>query len=106
MSARKIDLNHSIQTTSHAKTRLSLPANAVRVRKTGIEFRTADPIPAWTELTLDLQRPDAKKFHCTGVVVACDGNRHVGYLISLLFTNLSRHSQEMLTSLAFDNVSS
>ena len=100
MSARKIDLTHPIQPTSHAQTRLSLPANAVRVRKSGIEFRTSNPIPAWTEMTLDLQRPDAKKFHCTGVVVACDGNRQSGYSISLLFTNLSRQSQALLSSLA------
>lgn len=100
MSARKIDQIHSIQTTHQAQMRLSLPATAVRIRKSGIEFRSANPIPAWTEMTLDLQRPDAKKFHCTGVVVACDGNRHAGYSVSLLFTNLSRHSQALLSSLA------
>lgn len=100
MSARKIDLHGSIQATSHAQTRLSLPASAVRIRKSGIEFRSDHPIPAWTEMILDLQRPDAKKFHCTGVVVACDGNRHSGYSVSLLFTNLSRHSQAFLSSLA------
>ena len=100
MSARKIDLTHSIQPTSHAKTHLSLSADSINIRKSGIEFRTAHPIPAWTEMTLDLQRPDAKKFHCTGVVVACDGNRHSGYLVSLLFTNLSRQSQALLRSLA------
>jgi hypothetical protein len=100
MSARKIDLTHSVPTTSHAQMRLSLPSNAVRIRKSGIEFRTTHPIPAWTEMTLDLQRPDAKKFHCTGVVVACEGNRHSGYSVSLLFTNLSRHSQALLSSFA------
>lgn len=100
MSARKIDLTHPIQTTNHAQTRLSLPADAVHIRKSGIEFRTENPIPAWTEMTLDLQRPDAKKFHCTGVVVACEGNRNSGYLVSLLFTNLSRQSQALLSSFA------
>jgi len=100
MSARKIELTHSAPTTTHAQTRLSLPASAVHIRKSGIEFRSTYPIPAWTEMTLDLQRPDAKKFHCTGVVVACDGAPHSGYSVSLLFTNLSRQSQALLNSLA------
>ena len=48
-------------------------------------------------MTLCLQRPDgSKKIHCTGVIVACDGNRHQGYTISMLFTNLSRQSQARL----------
>ena len=100
MSARKIHLSQAVQPITHGQTRLSLPASAVHIRKSGIEFRATHPIPAWTEMTLDLQRPDAKKFHCTGVVVACDGNRHSGYLVSLLFTNLSRQSQALLSSLA------
>lgn len=100
MSARKIDLTHPIQAIHHVKTRLSLPADAVRIRKSGIEFRSDHAIPAWTEMTLDLRRPDAKNFHCTGVVVACDGNSRAGYLVSLLFTNLSRQSQALLSSLA------
>jgi hypothetical protein len=34
------------------------------------------------------------------VVVACDGNRHSGYAVSLLFMNLSRQSTEQLSALA------
>ena len=101
MSARKIDLDHSIPTTHHTQTRLSLCASAVRIRKSGIEFKTAHPIPAWTEMSVDLQYHDAKKVHCAGVVVACDGNRHSGYIVSLLFTKLSRQSQTLLSSLAY-----
>jgi hypothetical protein len=101
MSARKLDLSHSIQTTSNAKTRLSLPAGAVKIRKSGIEFRAADPISPWTEMAVDLQYPDAKKVHCNGVVVACEGNRNTGYLVSLLFISLSRQSQALLNSLAY-----
>ena len=101
MSARKIDLSPSISTTNHAQTRLSLSAGAVRIRKSGIEFKTANPIPAWTELSVDLQYHDAKKVHCAGVVVACEGNRHSGYLVSLLFTKLSRQSQALISALAY-----
>ncbi len=94
MSARKTtspDLLAFAPTTTQC---LTLPAEAVRVRKNGIEFRSKDAFQPWTEMTLSLQRPDgSKKIHCTGVIVACDGNRHQGYTISMLFTNLSRQSQ-------------
>ena len=101
MSARKLDLSHSIRTTSNTQTRLSLPAGAVKIRKSGIEFRAANPISTWTEVSVDLQYPDSKKVHCNGVVVACQGNRNTGYLISLLFTNLTRQSKSLLNSLAY-----
>jgi hypothetical protein len=78
---------------------LTLPPEAVRVRKNGIEFRSKDSFQPWTEMTLSLQRPgESKKIHCTGVIVACDGNRHQGYTISMLFTNLSRQSQARLVA--------
>jgi len=97
MSARKTtstDLLDFAPTTTQC---LTLPAEAVRVRKNGIEFRSKDSFQPWTEMTLCLQRPDgSKKIHCTGVIVACDGNRHQGYTISMLFTNLSRQSQARL----------
>jgi hypothetical protein len=99
MSARKIVNGFSSVSAQSAKTRLSLPANAIRVRKNGIEFRSADPIAVWKEMTVDLQSPRGKKIHCNGVVVACAGNRHTGYTVAMLFTNISRHAQEVLDSL-------
>lgn len=76
---------------------LNLPSDAVRVRKNGIEFRNSDPIPAWTEMTVSLQgSKPARKVNFTGVVVACAGNRHEGYVISMLFTHVSRLSQARL----------
>jgi hypothetical protein len=41
-----------------------------------------------------------EKLDCTGVIVACNGNRHTGYLISMLFTNLSRAAQIQLSMIA------
>ncbi|MEO6184296.1 MAG: hypothetical protein ABIP71_14550 [Verrucomicrobiota bacterium] len=99
MSARKTDLHHLFQTHSHSQIRLSLPSDSVHIRKSGIEFRSNSPITAWTEMSVDLQYPDSKKVHCAGVVVACDGNRHSGYLVSLLFTKLSRQSQAFLSTI-------
>ena len=98
MSARKIDLSQLFQANSHSQIRLSLTADSVRLRKSGIEFRSNNPITAWTEMSVDLQYPDLKKVHCTGVVVACHGNRHSGYVVSLLFTKLSRQSQALLST--------
>jgi hypothetical protein len=104
MSARKFDASNGVSpiTSRGAQTRLTLPAHCVRIRKNGIEFQAPDPIPPWTEMTLDLQPPrNGKKVHCTGVIVACNGNRSSGYVVSMLFTNLSRQSQALLSSIAY-----
>jgi len=47
---------------------------------------------------------EAKKVNCTGIVVACEGNRHGGYAVSMLLMNLSRQSQERLNLLAYSQV--
>src|SRR5262245_4926298 len=103
MSARKIGSSELFQpVTVHAPTtQLDLPAGAVRVRKNGIEFRSQNPIPVWAEMTVAMQTPQAaKKVNFTGVVVACDGNRHAGYAVSMLFTSVSKQAQARLNSLA------
>src|SRR6266511_3055425 len=104
MSTSKLDTSGVFQpvTVKSDRTTLSLPQAAVRIRKNGIEFRSPTPIPVWTEMTVALQSPGgAGKVNCTGVVVACDGNRHAGYAVSMLLMNLSRQSQERLNLLAF-----
>jgi hypothetical protein len=106
MSTSKLDTSGIFQLPriSTTQTRLALPANSIRFRKNGIEFRTDKSISAWTEMTVDLQSPvDGKKVHCTGVVVDCSGNRHVGYLVSMVFMNMSRQSQERFNQLAFSS---
>ena len=97
MSARKINSPVSNPTQ---ETRLSLSANAVRVRKNGVEFISKHTVPTWTEMVIDLESPGGKKIHCTGVVVACQGNRHSGYNVSMLFTNIPRSSQQLLNTLS------
>ena len=103
MSTSKLDTSgvfHPI--TVHAQTRqLTLSGNQVAVRKNGLEFLSTSPIPVWTELTVDLRSGAAgRPLRGTGVVVDCTGNRHTGYVVSLMFMNLSRHAQERLTELA------
>jgi len=101
MSARKTTATDLLAFEPTATQCLSLPAEAVRVRKNGIEFRSKDFFQPWTEMTLSLQRTgESKKINCTGVIVACDGNRHEGYTVSMLFTNLSRQSQARLQGYA------
>ncbi|MGV3774227.1 MAG: PilZ domain-containing protein [Verrucomicrobiales bacterium] len=108
MSTSKLDTSgvfHNVKLHSE-QTRLTLPAHAVRIRKNGIEFRSEKSIPVWTEMSVDLfSDSDAKKVHCTGVVVACSGNRHTGYVVSMVFMNLSRQAQERLDTLAFSHLS-
>src|SRR2546425_10880869 len=107
MSTSKLDTSGVFQplNVQAQQTRLALPADAVKFRPNGIEFRSAKAIPTWTEMTVDLQAPlDGKKVHCTGVVVECNGNRHAGYIVSMVFMNLSRQSQERLNQLAYSQM--
>jgi hypothetical protein len=103
MSARKIGSSELFQrvTVQAPATKLDLPASAVRVRKNGIEFRTQDAIPIWAEMTVAMQTPQvAGKVQFNGVVVACDGNRHAGYAVSMLFTSVSKQAQARLDAMA------
>jgi len=104
MSARKIDGSNSLSpvTVQSRQTRLSLSPGEVRIRKNGVEFRSVSPISPWTEMTVTLQSTrDSGRVHCTGVVVACNGDRHSGYTVSMLFTSLSKQSQARLNLLAY-----
>ena len=89
MSARKVSNAELFQpvTVQSRSTSLTLSAGDIRIRKNGIEFRSHNTIPVWTEMTIELETPlEPKKLHCTGVVVACSGNRHAGFEVSMVFT--------------------
>src|SRR6266446_341414 len=104
MSARKIENTLSLQnfTVKARQTRLILSSNSVILHKNGIEFRSTTGFSPWTEMTLTLQSPrDDSKVHCNGVVISCTGNKHTGYHVSLVFTNLSKQAQARLNLLAF-----
>jgi hypothetical protein len=89
-------------TVESRATRLTLSPNAVIIHKNGIEFRSPSPYSAWKEMTLTLESPqDGAKVHCTGVVIACTGNKHAGYHVSLVFTGLSRQAQATLSTMAY-----
>jgi hypothetical protein len=104
MSARKIGNASSLQqqvTVEARQTRLSLSYDSVIVHRNGIEFRSPAPFAPWTEMTLALQSPrDTRKVNCSGVVIACTGNKHTGYHVSLVFTGLSKQAEARLNALA------
>jgi hypothetical protein len=104
MSARRILGSGSLQdevTVQARQTRLTLSPETVTISSSGIEFRSTSPFSRWTEMTLTLQSPRGEaKVNCTGVVVACSGNKHAGYQVSMLFTGLSRQAQTRLGQMA------
>jgi hypothetical protein len=104
MSARKFSAPVSIPqkiTLEARQTQLALPPDAVTIRKNGIEFRSHEPFSLWTEMTLSLNCPQEGPVNCTGVVIACTGNRHAGYQVSMVFTAVSKQSQARLNQLAY-----
>ena len=104
MSARQLGNVDSFQqqiTVEARQTRLELSSDSVVIHKSGVEFRSPVPFNLWTEMTIALQSPrEESPIQCSGVVIACSGNKHVGYHVSLLFTGLSKHAQSRLTSMA------
>ena len=103
MSTSKLDRSGVFSPVSVGtnETQLSLHADAVCFRNNGIEFRAERPIEPWTEMTVEVHSfatPSGTRFQ--GVVVACRGNRHAGYLVSMLFMNLSKQSKARLEQLA------
>ena len=108
MSARKADIagaSHHHVTVEARQTRLSLSPDAFVLHKNGIEFRSASPFSQWTEMTLTLQPTHAHgKVHCSGVVIACTGNKHTGYHVSMVLTGLSKQAEARLNALAFSQL--
>jgi hypothetical protein len=80
--------------------KFTLPAAAVRIRRSGLEFQSPRPLPVWAEMTVCLAYGSADALCCSGVVVACDGASHGGYRVSLLFLNLPNGSEQQLQRMA------
>ncbi len=104
MCARKFEGTSSFEqpvTLEAKQTRLELSAEKVVIHKSGIEFRSPSPFHTWSEMTIILQSPqDGSKVNCAGVVIACNGNKHTGFNVSMLFTGLSRQAQARLHNMA------
>src|SRR3954463_15571201 len=103
MSARKIESGSLQQhvTVEAKQARLVLSPGSVIIHKNGIEFRSATAFSTWTEMTITLQSPkDNGKVNCNGVVIACTGNKHAGYHVSMVFTGMSKQAQARLSTMA------
>jgi len=108
MSARKVESGSFQQhvTVEARQARLTLSPGSVIIHKNGIEFRSAIAFSPWTEMTLTLQSPaDNGRVNCTGVVIACTGNKHAGYHVSMVFTGLTKQAQARLTTMASGAIS-
>ena len=108
MSARKVETGGSLPqdlTVQARQARLSLSSDSVIISKHGIEFRSETPFSPWTEMTMTLQSSDNGRVNCNGVVISCTGNRHTGYHVSMVFTNMSKQAEARLSLLAFSGLS-
>jgi hypothetical protein len=104
MSAKQVrslgSLGSSISVTGR-QAALKLSAEKVSIHKNGIEFRSPAPFTEWSEMTVALQSPtDGSRLSCHGVVVACAGNKHAGYNISMIFTGMTAQTQKQLGAMA------
>jgi hypothetical protein len=104
MSAKKLGSLGSVGNSVSVEgreTTLALAAEKVSVHKNGIEFRSPAPFTEWSEMTVTLHSPlDGSKLSCHGVVVACAGNKHAGYNVSMLFTRMTSETEKQLGVMA------
>jgi hypothetical protein len=103
MSAKKLSSASSLHTSVSVTSRdakLELSAETVSVHKNGIEFRSPKSFNEWSEMTVALLAKDGRRISCHGVIVACAGNRHTGYHISMVFTGLNSETEKQLGTMA------
>lgn len=104
MSAKKFVSGNAFEkpvTVQARQAKLELSADTVSIHKNGIEFRSPQPFNEWSEMTVTLQSPlDGGKFSGNGVIVACTGNRHGGYHVSMIFTDMTPQAQAQLSAMA------
>ena len=104
MATRKTD-SADFAAPVRLATQLTLSAATTRIRKNGIEFRSATPIALWTEMTVALSDPaDGQAVRATGVVVDCRGGRHQGYTVVMVFMELTPLAQARLSLMAYSNL--
>lgn len=75
--------------------RFGLPADQVEVRKNGVEFWSPTPFELWTEMGVAVDGSSGQTRCCgSAVVVSCEGDRHRGYVVSVLFLDRVPESHE------------
>lgn len=74
-----------------------LDIGTYRMQESGIEFQSQNEIGLYTEMHLQIVNPETQhtiKFK--GVVIGCSGDKHKGYQVSLIYTNLTQETQMSL----------
>ena len=104
MSAKKLTgvsaFSTSVSVTSR-DAKLELSTEAVSVHRNGIEFRSPTAFNEWSEMTVALVSPrDGSRISCHGVIVACAGNKHTGFHVSLVFTGLTTQTEKQIGAIA------
>jgi hypothetical protein len=104
MSAKRLTGTSTFQSSVSVSVRdakLELSTETVSIHKNGIEFRSPRPFTEWSEMTVALVSPQGgARISCHGVIVACAGNKHTGYHISMVFTGLNSEAQKQLGTMA------
>ncbi len=104
MSAKRVVHGNPFEKPLSVKTgqaKLELSADKVSIHKSGMEFRSPTPFTEWAEMTVALQSPaDGNNITCAGVIIACTGNKHTGYHVSMIFTSLTEQTQKQLQVMA------
>jgi len=104
MCAKKISTVGAMEGSVSVKNQqaaFELSADAVSIHKNGIEFRSPRAFNEWSEMTVSLQSPlDGSQISCHGVVIACAGNKHSGYHVSMVFTSLTPQTEQQLQIMA------
>jgi hypothetical protein len=106
MSARKIQSlspeKTGTVTVQARQTRLTLSPESVVIHKGGIEFQSETAFPKWVEMTISMQSPiDGSRVNCSGVVVDCAGSKHAGYIVSMVFTGLTKQAESKLSQMSY-----
>ncbi len=103
MSAGKLDKSNAFKPVEvrARQTSLSLSPEKVRINTHGIEFYSPKAIKPYTEMSVEIESPrGGKRLRCDGVVVACLGNKHTGYSVTMVFTSVTRAAEVKLDNYA------
>jgi hypothetical protein len=109
MSAAKIDDGSAFSPVAgpHMDSRqvLHLSPENTLIRNNGIQFHYDTEIPAFTEMAVDLHDPaDNAEIKANGIVVACSGDRHRGFEVSMLLLDLTEAHRARLGVLAYSHL--
>jgi hypothetical protein len=69
-----------------AGSHVNIAGDHVQLRRNGIEFWSPSPFELWTEMTVAMGFAGCYvQKRGSGVVVSCEGDRHRGFAVSVLF---------------------